>query len=533
MSARGGAGPTEEPPTTEEERRAEAAKKTIAVLKKKVVALYNGDGSAMHQKLQAARDREADSRKRREILEARADELARGAAALEAEVARRTAAMKAILDNVPFGLLRVDRRGIVEPESTRSCRRLLDVAEVEGRSLAELLDLGPRARGDLEVAIEQVFDDVLPEVVSLAEIERRVTCADRRVLRVEASVVRRADGAVGSLLVTIADETALAQVTRENKENRALVAILREKPSFATFVSETRAALDDARARPDETTRRRVVHTIKGNAASYGLESVTDTCHAAEEGALDDAALDRVERAIRDILSAHRSVLEIDFDATAKSALEIGEGAADELRKIARTLRNPELDGWIERASARPAARFLGPIGPFAESLAERLGKQAALVVRGESVAVDPSTMGPVLQAVPHLVRNALDHGIEAPHLRRAKGPGRLELSIEEIERGYTIRFRDDGAGIDVEALVARAAERGIAPPASPIDLVFVDGLSTASETTAVSGRGIGLAALRAAAEGAGGTVEVTSKRGVGTEVLVFVPRPRPSRAPA
>jgi len=516
--------------TSDAERRAEAAEKTVAVLKRKVVALYNGDTSAMHEKLQAARAREAENRKKREILEIRAAELAKYSGVLEAEVARRTDAMKAILDHVTFGFLRVDRAGVAEPECTRSCRALFATDTVEGRSLGDLLQLAPREAAHLSLGLEQIFEDLLPEEVSLAQLERRFPMRDGRVLSADMSVIRRADGVVGSVLVSLSDITALEAATRESQTNRTLVGILKQKTSFESFLAEARHGLDTARDAPsDEALRRRVVHTIKGNAGSFGLGAVVEACHELEgDGAIADEGLTAVEGAIRAFLEAHEAVLEIDYDAMVDHGFQVTAAQIADLRAIVGELGNAptSLRSWTARVLARPASHYLGPIRAFTERLAERLGKEVALEVIGDDTLVDAATMRPVLLCVPHLVRNAVDHGIEPPEARAEKGVGRLELAISERPDAYVIRFTDDGRGIDGERVLARAKERGVADTTDPVALVFVDGVSTAEVTTTISGRGVGMGAVKAAVEAARGTIGVETQRGRGTTLTLTVPKP-------
>ena len=517
-----------------ERERAEAAERTVDVLKKKVVALYNGDTSAIHEKLQAARARDAENRKKREILEVRTAELAKYSAVLEAEVARRTDAIKAILDRVTFGFLRIDRSAIVEPESTRSCAKLFATGEVEGRSLPDLLQLGPREKDHLLLAIDQVFEDLLPEDVSLGQLEQRFPTKDGRVLRAEGSVIRGKSGAVDSMLVTISDITALEAATRESHAHRTLVGILKQKPSFEAFVSEARFGLDSARDAPDdEALRRRVVHTIKGNAASYGLVDAADACHAVEEEpTVSVASLARIEDALRTFLESNESVLEIDYDAMTDRAFEVTPAQISDLRAIVSGLRDApaSLRSWTTRVLSRPASHYLGPIRTFTDRLAARLGKEVTLTVTGDETLVDPATMRSVLLGVPHLVRNALDHGIEPPQLRADKGKGALALSIAETGDAYEIRFSDDGRGIDVDRVRAKAHERGINAPEGndALGLVFVDGISTAEVTTTISGRGIGLGAVKGAVEGARGTVNVSTIAGRGTTIVITVPKVDP-----
>ena len=108
-----------------------AAERTVEVLKTKVYDLYNGDTSALQRQLEKARKRDENNRRKRELVEVRAAELKRYSEGLEAEVARRTEAIKTILDHVTFGFLVVDRALVVQPECTKSCGRLFDASRIE------------------------------------------------------------------------------------------------------------------------------------------------------------------------------------------------------------------------------------------------------------------------------------------------------------------------------------------------------------------------------------------------------------------
>lgn len=524
--------------TAELERRALAAEKTVDVLKKKVVELYNGDTSAMHRQVEAAKRREADNKKKRELAEVRAAELSRYSQTLEAEVARRTEAIKTILDNVTFGFLVVNRDLVVQPETTRSCVTLFDEAAIEGRALGELLKLGPHAAEHLALSADQVFEDLLPEEVSVAQMPQKFSLPDGRILRVEGSVIRGNDGAVHAMLFTISDITALEEATRESNNNRTLVGILRQKESFQSFLVETQLHLRAARAAiGDQPLARRVVHTVKGNGASYGLVELVELIHAIEEKpAIEAVDLDAITDALRLFLARNRGVLEIDYDKVGDQGFQVSADQMSQFRGIVARMGGgtPELRHWTARVLAKPAAHLLGPIEDFTSRLAERLGKRVDFAIEGGDTIVDVDTMRPVLMSLSHLIRNAVDHGVEVPFARAPKAEaGRVRLRVRDDARSYHVEVEDDGAGIDLARVAQRAIERGFATrdvidkmPDRGLSLIFVDGLSTAETTTNISGRGIGMSAVKSAVDGALGKMEIRTQPGKGTTFLLSVPKP-------
>jgi len=163
------------------------------------------------------------------------------------------------------------------------------------------------------------------------------------------------------------------------------------------------------------------------------------------------------------------------------------------------------------------------------------LGKEVTLILTGEDTELDKTTVEMLSEPLLHLVRNALDHGIETPSERVATGKpalGRIELRAVRSSDGVAIEIEDDGRGIDAEALRRTAIARGLLPPEAAtslsdedaLQLVFRPGLSTAAEVTDLSGRGVGMDAVRSAVEAAGGRVRLSSRPGRGTTCRLELP---------
>jgi two-component system, chemotaxis family, sensor kinase CheA len=164
--------------------------------------------------------------------------------------------------------------------------------------------------------------------------------------------------------------------------------------------------------------------------------------------------------------------------------------------------------------------------------LATRLDKKVQLRTHGEATELDKGVIEKIVDPLVHLVRNAIDHGLELPAERRAAGKdetGTLTLSAAHQGANIVIEISDDGRGLDRERILRKAAERGIALPENPADaqvwdLIFAPGFSTADKLTDLSGRGVGMDVVKKNITALGGQVEIRSRAGHGTTVAIRLP---------
>jgi chemotaxis protein histidine kinase CheA len=151
--------------------------------------------------------------------------------------------------------------------------------------------------------------------------------------------------------------------------------------------------------------------------------------------------------------------------------------------------------------------------------------------VEGTELAVPPRLHAVLQAALPHLVRNAVVHGLEPADERRAAGKasvGRITVSAREQDGQLEVTIHDDGRGVDRERLLAGARARGLEVDHLPLaELVFEPGVSSRDSVDLDAGRGMGAAAARAAVDGAGGRVEATTELGRGTTFTIRLPIPR------
>ena len=221
----------------------------------------------------------------------------------------------------------------------------------------------------------------------------------------------------------------------------------------------------------------------------------------------------------------------------------------DLARKMRDRGADPELESSFERLSANVADlrdmisktrmqrvdRLYAAIPRMVRDLSRDLGKKVTLDLDGGDVEMDREMIEMVVDPLTHIVRNALDHGIEAPAIRAAAGKseaGMLGIVARQSGNQIVIEIADDGRGINCGALVEKAiaaglynaAEAGALSDEEKLQLIFHPGLSTAASVTAISGRGVGMDVVRANIEQIGGVIGIESIVGRGTTIVMRVP---------
>jgi two-component system chemotaxis sensor kinase CheA len=194
-----------------------------------------------------------------------------------------------------------------------------------------------------------------------------------------------------------------------------------------------------------------------------------------------------------------------------------------------------ELQECVMRTRMQPIGGAWTTLPRLVRSLSAELGKPIELVTAGETTELDRQLLELIKDPLSHMVRNAADHGIESPDVRKAAGKprtGRISLSASQEGGHIVVRLADDGAGIDTERLRQKAVERRILSEEEAraltaqqaLRLIFHAGLSTAERVTAVSGRGVGMDVVKANIERIAGQVDVESVRGKGSLFTIRIP---------
>lgn len=217
--------------------------------------------------------------------------------------------------------------------------------------------------------------------------------------------------------------------------------------------------------------------------------------------------------------------------------LEGGQGLGSALRarqaELDRLVAN--LHATVGRARLTPLTPLFGRFPRLVREIAASLGKAVALEVEGGEVEVDKAVVDGLFEPLLHVVRNAVDHGAEAEAIRQAAGKTAqaiIKLSARAVGDQVVVEVTDDGGGVDPARIRARALARSLIDEATAnalsetdlIDLIFQPGFSTADTISSVSGRGVGMDAVRSATAKLGGRVEVASQLGRGSTIRLVLP---------
>jgi len=210
-----------------------------------------------------------------------------------------------------------------------------------------------------------------------------------------------------------------------------------------------------------------------------------------------------------------------------------GNKVEDLLAVVEILVRNTrDLQDQAMRIRMLPIDFTFNRLPRLVRDLSRSLGKQVDLVITGNSTEVDKTVLEKISDPLIHLIRNAVDHGIEKPDDRLAAGKpekGLIEISASQEGGNIIIKIEDDGAGLNQDKILATARERGLVgqeelTPAQINNLIFQPGFSTATEISSVSGRGVGMDVVKRNINDLGGNVELSSVAGKGTRFSIKLP---------
>ncbi|MHC4549586.1 MAG: chemotaxis protein CheW [Planctomycetota bacterium] len=293
------------------------------------------------------------------------------------------------------------------------------------------------------------------------------------------------------------------------------------EPDLATLIDELDLlAAEGAAGPPTEATG------PVPEAAPLAPEPEAASGLAAQTVRIDVALLDALMNLVGELVLARNQIREL----TAPRQEVPLATAAQQLHRITTDLQEAVMQARME-----PIGRVWGKFPRVVRDLAAVFGKKVRIEMRGRQTELDRTVLEAISDPLTHLLRNSLDHGIERPEVRTAAGKpdeGLLVLSAYHQAGYVVIELRDDGAGIDPQKIRREAVERGLLArreagrltEQEALELIFTPGFSTATQVTAVSGRGVGMDVVRSNIERVGGAVDLESRPGRGVTVRVKLP---------
>lgn len=455
-----------------------------------------------------------------------------------AQLDARNRDMRLVLDTVSQGFLTVDRQLTMSSEKSAMLERWFGPSQ-PGQSLPDYLAAQhPQFAAQLGLSWQQVLEDFLPLELTIDQLPKRFNLGARH-FQMAYTPICDQEGKLQQALVVISDVSADYQRERLEAEQRDVIQLLgrvsKDRVGVLEFLNEARelvTAIADHKL-DDRAVIRRMIHTLKGNSMIFGVRTVANLCHQLEteleeaDGLLQPQMRDSLQSAWSQVSSAMDILL-----GTHTHKMEIDDGEYNALLgAIERGDSGARLAELVQDWKLEPCSRRLMRAAEQAQALAKRLNKpQLRIEIDDRGLRLEPGQWASFWSAFVHVIRNAVDHGIEAPEVREAAGKpaaGKLSFHTHLDQDGLVIEIRDDGKGIDWAAVAERAADKGL-PRETQADLVealFTDGLSTRGDVTEYSGRGVGMGVLREACKTRGGQISVHSESGRGTTVAFRFPR--------
>lgn len=441
-------------------------------------------------------------------------------------LAQREASLRLVLDSTGDAFIKLDEAGRLAGETSAMTKRCFGDYAVGQAGASYLFREDPELQETFDIAYAQLVEDVLPWEVALEQMPKRVEIGEA-IFELEYRPVDE-EGQARQTLIVARDVTARVQselAERNVREQQAVIGkLLADKTGFAQFVTDCESLIGSLANESDPAVLKRDLHTLKGNTAVFGMTSVSEHCHKLED-ILASSSEPLSAGKIADLASLWRSKLQslegflVDMS---EKTLQINDSEHQQLIDSLMQRRDyRDILSMVEAWSWSRAADRLTRLRAQTEYVAKRLGKEIQVVTNPHDIRIPNDYLVRFWPTLIHVIRNAVDHGLEIPSERESAGktnPGTVEISTFEEDNELVIQVRDDGRGIDPTQIVRAAKSRGLTfdEDSTLLDRITKGSITTRATVSETSGRGIGLASVRATCEQEGGHMVLINEPGRG-----------------
>lgn len=467
-----------------------------------------------------------------------------------------------LINSLGQGFLSFNAKGICGNVYSQACYTLLGTKEIAGKHIAEVLRVPEEGRKDFQEWLDILFmpDHALGFDDAVRFMPDEMHMGDDRTILLTYRPIRNADGYLMRIVLIATDKTEEKEAQKRADAERLfaamICAIFAERQSFALTMAEMKMLIEKL-ARQDAGLMTqdffRDVHTMKGAAMHFKMEALGQKLHALEntlrmaEGEAPDVITEalaqhraeiqlefgRIQNALRDILG--------DTSAGAQGLIEVDEESLYQFGKLLKQQNvSPDIYFAFQNTLlAIPLFTMLKSLDRQIAPLAEKLEKKVRpIVFTGENIRMPARPLQHFMLALTHVVHNILDHGIELPLARLAKGKdafGHVEINVRRVtgedgRKWVQVTIADDGAGIDpnrVRSKLAQVNPQGTwreDDDRTIIQHLLVHEVSTKDEISMLSGRGTGMSAVYQEVLRLGGQVELLSEMHRGTQLIIRLP---------
>ncbi len=481
-------------------------------------------------------------------------------------VIRRSGSMRALMDHSDQGFMSIGQDLIISEEYSLACKRMFN-RELTGLPFAALLEPNNPIEEELLTQILiKLFVETNPIsreiMLGLLPVSMLV---DQRVLSLTYKILEDETGMPIRVLVFINDQTDAERlrkrITEEQYQLKMVVKVVTKRRDFTDLLEHYFSFCDSWADEMVSDTQTpmfilmdlyRQFHTFKGNFSQYDMHHSVKQFHEFEHILNEMTRQQFTHDDLRHLMSKYsfRLFIQSDLDVIIRALGEEFMKKTDDVTiqrhrmKELEQMAMQELTGEQSHEFTvalrclyyKPLKSLLEPYSPYVQQLAQRMDKSVhAFKVDGDGTLVDEFAFEGFLNAMVHIFRNSVDHGIETYEDRiefGKDGNAKITCKVSEQRDGILIEVRDDGRGISPSRVKRRALDLGLLSErdsnlwndAQIINLIFHEQFTTKKVVTEISGRGIGLSAIKQVVAQMGGRIHVNSSTGDGTTVAIKLP---------
>jgi len=471
-----------------------------------------------------------------------------------------------LLNNAGEGFLSFCSSYKVQEKYSRACANIFG-QEIASKDILELLfplEEDKSKRESQKDTLDLIFSE-LTEFDILREVFVNEVYVNEKWLKIDYRWIPKSESnSENRMMLIISDITKEKDLESKLEEDEArqeaILKVVSDRDGYIDMQLEVKAIFSQADEELnkdlkdiDSNALFRFFHTIKGGSAVYSFKHIVEVAHELEND------LEPVRSGEVTLTSEHLNILKEE----ASKLRNTFEESIQEMNKLLGINNSEEkkynvthskMDKMIEDLKLNIPREYLEHIDKFESkvkkeeigpvlhkykntmlNLAETLGKNIDVVIEGEDIEVDKERLGPLFNGLIHLVRNSVDHGIEDNEMRSMSGKnknGQIRVKAHDDKMDLVLTFEDDGGGVDADAVKRSALEKGIinqswideASEQDIVKLIFHPGFSTKQEITDVSGRGVGMDAVKVCVEELDGVVDIDSRLGEGTTFTIRIP---------
>lgn len=496
------------------------------------------------------------------------------------QLRQKTNDINVMLENIEQGIFTVTKDFTIHQEYSAYLELILEDTKLANRNFMEVLfgpntSLGVNQLDQIENCIRASIgeDSMMFEFNShllINEYQKSMPDGRQKILQIDWSPIDNESDVIEKIMVTLRDVTQLRDLEIEANSQKQELDIISQilsvnQRKFNAFIDTSERYIDEnekiieamkSASKENIAHLYRNLHTIKGNARTYNFNLLTDVLHTTEQmyqsmrdSESDEDIFDKqslLSANVRNHLARYKSVFENKLAQFAEPSPQDDQLKRSLLTTLKKELTSIETDtkdqahekireliSLIRTLEAQPIDSVLQEIVEAMPSLAKELGKESPKVITNDNGILIAEDIAPTLKDLfTHLFRNSIDHGIESPADRVLVGKssyGNIFVGLRTTKDYLEIRYYDDGRGLNLAKIAEKAINANLitkdatANPDAVANLIFESGISTAQHVSHVSGRGVGMDAVRSFIREIGGEIVIELKDNAGVGFTQFI----------